>query len=295
MTDGNASRVAPLPKWAVDRLAFSACGVVSARRFTAVVSPARVRDGRGDFLCSRERKPPKRNAPDVLGRSAGIRYRSARLEPGRCKALVRRGRVVPFPRTTTQQMPGSRRALRGLASRPCSALRCLDVATGTPATSRLDHERLAKPEWHRIPADLPWSPCGRSPAFLAPAGPRRRASLPDGAVARVPARHPSGLSVFRCGTRRDIRKGRALVGFSSRTDAFAAFAASAGRYVSKSTAVATVVAVGRRSGFSREWVWCTSHRPVAARPNTVRLSRLKALLRVGFGAGDVRVVSEVPL
>jgi len=30
------------------------------------------------------------------------------------------------------------------------------VATGTPATSRLDHERLAGPEWHRICADLPF-------------------------------------------------------------------------------------------------------------------------------------------
>ena len=55
-------------------------------------------------------------------------------------------------------MPGSRRALRGLASRPCSALRRLDVATGTPATTRLDHERLARPEWHGIRTDLPLEP-----------------------------------------------------------------------------------------------------------------------------------------
>jgi len=52
-------------------------------------------------------------------------------------------------------MLGSRRALRGLPSRPCSALRRLDVATGTPATTRLDQEQLGGPEWHAIRAAIP--------------------------------------------------------------------------------------------------------------------------------------------
>ena len=38
------------------------------------------------------------------------------------------------------------------------ALRRLDVATGTPASTRLDHERLARPEWHGIRTDLPFEP-----------------------------------------------------------------------------------------------------------------------------------------
>jgi len=66
-------------------------------------------------------------------------------------AGCRFGRLLPARRArsmdtdlATQQMPGSRRALRDLASRPASR-----------ATSRLDHERLAGPERHRIRADLP--------------------------------------------------------------------------------------------------------------------------------------------